>query len=244
MADASNKLETPRKPKTGKGVGTGRLIMQEIYARIREDILSCTLRPGEKININELAERHSVSLSAVREALSRLYSEELVEQLPQKGYLVAAVDEDRFRQLVDARVEVECACLRRAIQLGDVTWETNIIATQYKMFRIDISLPDVPDRINPAWAAAHSEYHAALVEACQNQWLLRFRRMLFEHSERYRRLVVPTQTKDRDIRGEHERLTEATIDRDIALATKLMEEHLRATAQDTLAGYSSQELSD
>ena len=38
--------------------------------------------------------------------------------------------------------------------------------------------------------AMHARFHAALVSACGLDWLLRFRTMLFEQSERYRRISL------------------------------------------------------
>lgn len=213
---------------------TGSTIMSEVYEKLRGEILGCSLTPGQRININEMALRYEVSLSAVREALSRLYSEQLVVLLPQRGYLVSSVSSEEFRQLTDARVEVEVACLRRAIQKGDVDWEISIVAAKYKLSRLPVRNPEEPDVIDAAWAMAHAEFHAALAEACENKWLLNIRQTLFEHSERYRSLVVPTQSETRDIAGEHEEIAAAAIARDHVLACDLLESHLRKTEDDTL----------
>ena len=48
------------------------------YQALRDDILSCRIRPGDKLKINELSLRLGVNLGAVRESLSRLSSEGLV----------------------------------------------------------------------------------------------------------------------------------------------------------------------
>lgn len=220
-----------------RGTGTsaaGGTIMSEVYDRLRGEILSCSLKPGQRININELAQRYEVSLSAVREALSRLYSEQLVVLLPQRGYLVASVSEEEFRQLTEARVEVEKSCLRHAILRGDVNWETRIVGAQYKMSRLPVRDPAKPEAVNPDWAKAHAEFHTMLAEACGNRWLMGVRHMLFEHSERYRRLIVPKQSQTRDIAGEHNAIAAAAIARDHVLACDLLEEHLRKTERDTL----------
>jgi GntR family carbon starvation induced transcriptional regulator len=209
-------------------------IMSEVYDRLRGEILSCTLRPGQRININEFALRFDVSLSAVREALSRLHSEQLVVLMPQRGYRVASVNDEEFKQLIDARLEVEISCLRQAMKRGDVNWETRVVATQYKLSRLPVRSPDDSNAMNPEWATAHAEFHAVLVEACGNRWLLNVRQMLFEHSERYRRLTVPTQSQKRDITGEHNAIAAAAIARDEALACHLFEEHLRKTERDTV----------
>ena len=51
------------------GVAT---LSEQRYASIRADILAGRARPGERLRLAALAERHGVSLSVVREALTRL----------------------------------------------------------------------------------------------------------------------------------------------------------------------------
>lgn len=223
------------------GVQPAGTIMSEVYDRLRDEILSATLRPGQRININEFALRYEVSLSAVREALSRLHSEQLVVLMPQRGYRVSSVSDEEFKQLIDARVEVELSCLRQAMVRGDVNWETRVVAAQYKLSRLPVRSSDDPLVLNPDWAVAHSEFHGVLVEACGNRWLLNVRQMLFEHAERYRRLTVPSQSQKRDITGEHNAIAAATIARDQDLACELFEEHLRKTERDTLLQRSASE---
>ena len=53
----------------------GKSLTALAYERLREDIITCRLRPGEKLPINTMAEQYEVGASAVREALSRLVTE-------------------------------------------------------------------------------------------------------------------------------------------------------------------------
>jgi len=66
-----------------------RTLNGEIFARVRADILAGHLRPGSRLRPAELAQEHSVSLSVVREALTRLAEQELVHWVPQTGFRVA-----------------------------------------------------------------------------------------------------------------------------------------------------------
>ena len=50
----------------------GSTLTQNVYQRLRADLLACRLMPGQKLKIEELCERLSAGSSAVREALSRL----------------------------------------------------------------------------------------------------------------------------------------------------------------------------
>jgi len=56
-----------------------RSLTSAVQERLRADILSTRLLPGQKLHIAGLAKQFSVSLAAVREALSRLVADGLVE---------------------------------------------------------------------------------------------------------------------------------------------------------------------
>ena len=49
----------------------------DVLQRMRQDIVNCVLKPGEKLRFESLRERYEVSFSTLREALSRLAAENL-----------------------------------------------------------------------------------------------------------------------------------------------------------------------
>src|SRR2546427_10363995 len=99
-----------------------RSLTSAVFAQLRAEILSCRLTPGEKFLIAGLARRFGVSLSAVREALSRLAAEDLVQAEDQRGFRVSPVSIGRLRDITKARIDIEAVVLRRAIELGDAGW--------------------------------------------------------------------------------------------------------------------------
>ncbi|EHL20803.1 Transcriptional regulator [Acidovorax sp. NO-1] len=198
---------------------------------IRSEILDGRLPPGAKLNIKALEERFELSLGAVREALSRLAAQGMVIAESQRGYRVSPVSKDELLDLTRARVEMECLCLGQAMRHGDVEWETRIVAAAHRMERLQSQTSDIEARSTKPWNDAHGEFHEALVSACPNQWLLRMRHMLYEQSERYRRLSVPLSTDQRDVRHEHRQIMEAALARDPQKAFQTVEQHLLATAQ-------------
>ena len=56
---------------------------------MRADLLACRIPPGSRLKIQDLCDRFSVSLGAIREALSRLTSDGLVVSEPQRGFRAA-----------------------------------------------------------------------------------------------------------------------------------------------------------
>lgn len=209
----------------------GSSLTQDAYERLRADLLACRLRPGARLKINELCQALSVSLSAVREALARLTSEELVVAEPQRGFRAAPISAGELRDLTAVRAEIEGLCLERALAVGGVGWEAQLAAAFHRLSRTPEREPDDPDRMGEAWSAAHAAYHEALVAACDSPWLLRLRAILYAQSERYRRLSVPLAAVARNLGREHQDLMEAALSRDAGHARTLMAQHIEQTTR-------------
>lgn len=207
----------------------------QVFESLRADILSCRLAPGSKVRINEVAARLGVSLGAVREALSRMSAEGMTVAQAQKGYSVAPVSEDELLDLTATRVSIEQLCLRKAVERGDVDWETAIVATFHRLHRIPEYDPGDPTLLNEAWSLAHAAFHAALVAGGGSPSLLRIRAMLYAQTERYRRLSIPLRRTERNVVTEHRAMVDAALARDADGLCGLIDDHLWTTTRILLA---------
>ena len=210
---------------------TASSLTQTAYERLRADLLACRLRPGTRLKINELCHTLSVSLSAVREALARLTSEGLVVSEPQRGFRATPISVADLCDITRARIQIECLCLERALALGDVAWEAQLVACLHRLSRTPERDQQDPERMNEAWSVAHADFHRALVAACDGVWLLRLRETLYAQSERYRRLSVPLAEVVRDLSQEHGALLQAALARDVRKAGTLLTQHIELTTE-------------
>jgi DNA-binding GntR family transcriptional regulator len=204
---------------------------QGAYLSLRADLLACRILPGSKLKIQDLCARFSVSLGAIREALSRLTSEGLVVAEPQRGFRAAPISAADLEDLTMARIEIDSLCLRRAISHGDVQWEARLVAATHCLARTPERASDDPARSNEDWAVAHAAFHLALVDGCGSPWLLHLHSLLYAQSERYRRLSVPLAANGRNVNDEHQAIVNATLARDSKLAVRLLSAHLETTTR-------------
>jgi DNA-binding GntR family transcriptional regulator len=202
---------------------------QGAYESLRADLLACRILPGKKLKIQELCTRFSVSLGAIREALSRLTSEGLVVAEPQRGFRAAPISASDLVDLTMVRIEVDSLCLKRAIACGNVDWESRLVAAAHRLARTPERAPDDPARSNEAWVDAHAAFHLALVDGCDSPWLLHLHSLLYAQSERYRRLSVPFAISGRNVNEEHQAIVTATLARDTKSAVRLLATHMEAT---------------
>jgi DNA-binding GntR family transcriptional regulator len=215
--------------RAANGKESGVNLTQSAYEQLRADILSCRLLPGSKLKIQELCTRYAVSLGAIREALSRLTSEGLVTAEPQRGFKAAPISPEDLTDLTNVRIEIDSLCLRKAIEHGDVDWESRLVAAFHRMSRTPERASGDPTRSSEEWAEAHAAFHTALVEGCGSPWLMRLHNQLYDQSERYRRLSVSVAPKKRNIGDEHQKIIDAVLARDADKAVKLLTQHLGAT---------------
>jgi len=203
---------------------------QVAYNALREELLSCRLVPGDPVRISSTVERLGVNLSAVREALSRLDAEGLVISSNRRGFRIAPISLDDLRDLTSVRIDIEINCLKRSLRLGDLGWETALVAAFHRLSKTAAPDPDSFDASASAHTLAHDEFHGALVAGCDSVWLLRIRDALYNQWERYRRLAVKLGRYERDVDAEHKELFDAAMSRDEAKITALIATHFTRTS--------------
>ena len=93
------------------------------YRRICADIVLGRLRPGQKLKLDGLKESYGVSVSTLREILSRLTSEWLVLAEGRRGFEVAPVSVDDLKELAELRLLLEGHAMEASFAHSDVEWE-------------------------------------------------------------------------------------------------------------------------
>ena len=169
------------------------------------------MAPGSKINLDRLRTSYDISLSPLREALSRLVADGLVELEDLRGYRVAPVSTSNLAEVTRLRVEFESLALQHSIEQGDLEWESDVMRSLYRLNRIERN-PAGPESLE-AWEEAHNDYHRQLIQGCGMPLLLRFCSVLHNLNDRYRRLFLATNPGDRDVRSEHIAIAEAAVAR-------------------------------
>lgn len=213
-----------------------RTVASQLVDSVRDDIVLGRLLPGSRLNLRELGEQYSVGLIPLREALSRLSSSGFITAEDQRGFRVAEISRKELIDTQSLRAELECMALRQSIERGDVDWETQLIAAHHRMVRTQRTPEGGKLSLSLEWEANHLDYHMRLLGGCDNEWLLRFIRTLFEHSARYRQaMVLAKRPFHRDVKGEHQGLMDAALDRDADRACTLLRAHFDETTALVLA---------
>ena len=88
-------------------IAQSELVIDHVYARLRDMVVSNVLHSGQKLVDRKLAEQLGVSRTPVREALGRLAMTGLVENRARRGYYVSRFSAGEVSDLYKFRVMLE-----------------------------------------------------------------------------------------------------------------------------------------
>ena len=128
---------------TTSSTETTRSRTSDIYHRIRDDIIRGQLAPGLKLKIDGLRNHYDVGATPIREALSLLTADGLVERLEQRGFRVAEMSDAEFDELLALRCWVEERAVCQAIAKGDKEWQEGIVVARFHLSRTPRIPPDL-----------------------------------------------------------------------------------------------------
>jgi len=208
--------------------GTLEAIVRE---KLRNDILSGALEPNARLRIRQLCDRYGIGATPLREALSRLIPEGLVSIEENKGFRVAPLSIDELAEITEMRQIIESEALRRSIENGDETWESEIVASFHRLKKA-VSDP-LEDRFQQRlrWEERHRAFHMALIAACPNKRLLRAADNLYQGLLRYRELLQINDLPPEDLIRIHQELMDTALDRRAADGARLLLEHVQINVE-------------
>jgi len=193
------------------------------YRKLREMIVAGEIRPGEKLKIDRLRERLETGTSPIREALSLLTSDNLVERIDQRGFRTAEVSATNFNDILKLRCVLEEMALRQSIANATDAWEEGAVLAHHRMQRAQNDGHDT-------FEALHKAFHMSLLANAGSPILLKFCSQLYDLNIRYRFLAGRALSyEQRDVRNEHAGILAATIARDADAASERLMNHYKLT---------------
>ncbi len=206
----------------------GSSMTAQLFDRLRNDVLNGNLQPGQKLKIETLREQYAVGASPVREALSMLTAEGLVQRLDQRGFRVTDVSVSAFEELLRTRCWLEDRALRESIAAGSGGWEESVLLAHHRLTRTPRSV-EQSERSTPEWEKAHKLFHMSLLSACRSQFLIGYCAQLYDLNIRYRNLAGSVAYPSRNVAAEHQAICDATLARDADRAVELLIDHYTST---------------
>lgn len=200
--------------------------IEQAYVRVRDDIVEGRLAPGERLRVEHLTACYGVGAGTLREALTRLVSDALVEVAGRRGFRVAPVALQDLEELTRLRLQIEIEALRQSVRTGGDAWRAQL-AQAYGALAAYEQPPAPEDR--KAWEALNLRFHEALIREGASSWTFKVLRQLWHHGERYRRLGLRLLGDGRDVHAEHRDIFDSAMAGEEARAALALEAHISAT---------------
>ena len=207
-----------------------------VYAVLKQQILSCVLKPEERLIEKNLCEALSVSRTPLREALNRLSHEELLSFQPHSGYRVAAITLEGFKSLIELRAIVEPQAAALAAERAT--------SEDISQLRALASLPYDPNDESGfvEYCRANARFHLTVVRTARNTKLENIVMSALDLYQRPTYLRIGRQLDAQNPSSKHLAITEAISRHDSSTAKDIMLSHIlgggdRIIAALSAAGY-------
>jgi GntR family transcriptional regulator, carbon starvation induced regulator len=204
----------------------------KIYNELKKSLILGDLKPGHKLKIDDLKKKYQTGTNPVRESLTLLISDALVEKIDQKGFRVSEASKERFDEILKTRIWAESFALEESMNnKKDLDkWEEELLLINYRLEKTERS--SLYEPLNPSsWEMIHKKFHLTLVSRSGSRYLRTFCEQLYDQNMRYRFLLIKNKKnyKKRDINVEHKNILEAVLKRDTKKAKQLLIEHYKNT---------------
>jgi DNA-binding GntR family transcriptional regulator len=209
---------------TGRPEMRFRTKQEYVYQSLRDGILRCELRPGQRLVIDDIARRLQVSAIPIREALQLLQSEGLVVSEPHVGATVAPLSREAIHEAFAILEGLETVAVRAAARK---LAEADADALRRLVDRMDDA---VQAQHFERWAELNARLHRQISEIAAMPLLREMTERVLSRWERLRRFYFKGVVVRRveQAQREHRLIVDALVAGDADRAEQLIREHNRA----------------
>ncbi|MFS0645945.1 GntR family transcriptional regulator [Siminovitchia sp. 179-K 8D1 HS] len=146
---------------SGKVTPNKSTIVKNVTKRLRQAILDGTLKEGDRLIQEEWAERLEVSRMPIREALTQLQIEGLVELVPHKGAVVTPITKDNIEEIYHLRSMLEGLAVEKSLPYltGEDKQHLHDILIQMETLVLT-------DETNDEYIQLNASFHQTLRSGC------------------------------------------------------------------------------
>ena len=206
-------------------------VTENIIRRLRVDIITGELLPGQKLNEIMLRTKLDVSSAPLREAFRLLEKERLVSNIPRKGCYVSEISIEDCRQIYTVREMMECFVV-------DLIKEKKIrelsqVEASLEM-HLDLYFPEKADTYEKfEFVKKIYNFHFKLVEAAGNSELSRLYYEMFPKLARYQYLYMYNYEAAlvSEYEGEHKQILDYIKKGDYSAAKRILKSHISRFAR-------------
>ena len=204
-----------------KAIKSSPNLKEAVYQRLKESIVRGEISPGSKLVETQISQKLGVSRTPLREAISRLGQEGLLEVIPRHGTFVRKQSVNEILESLEIREALEGLAARLAARHA-----TPEIVQKMKSCFSDFSPKNVEKSIKE-YAQQNVRFHHLVIQASQNRRLIGLIRNLFDQMDMVRLHTIVLPGRARNSLAEHREIIRLIEKKKGDLAEKLLRFHIR-----------------
>ena len=143
-------------------------VAQEVYRYLRDAVCAGdAFKPGERINVDQIALDWNVSKTPVREALKALEQDGVIKYVPRRGFFVTVLDLAELRDILDVRIALEVHALEHGFEVIDRNKIRSFAGEFQRTFQI---LNDNGDAAR--YLDVDARFHSLIIQASANHKMI------------------------------------------------------------------------
>ena len=211
-----------------------RPLYSQVYEAIKQDILNGTLKYGERINEVQISQVLNVSRGPVRESVSKLEQEGLLERNEKNQLTVYTPDSKDLTNIYECRKVLESLAAKMAAKY--ITEEQLKAMENLMNESNDLTKDDSENNeITKMFLDLNSEFHSIIIEASMNDRLMDQTRQLQSLTRLYRKFNIHNQERRKKAHQQHYEIYKALKERNELEASKFMYDHINYDMESLLA---------
>lgn len=194
------------------------------YNTIREKIIKCEYAPGDMLNEDAIRESLGISRTPIRDALSRLEQEGLINIKAKQGIQITPLSVGDINKVFEVRLLYEPYIL---LNYGQLIPQERL-EHFYNLF-LETSQHEghIPHEKKDEFYQLDSDFHFLIVTSCSNQYFLQSYNIIMAQDARFRHLTGNCSTsRILATSREHLDILRHTLQNDWKAASESMAEHI------------------
>ncbi|MCX7787311.1 MAG: GntR family transcriptional regulator [Spirochaetes bacterium] len=196
-----------------------------VFETLRDEILTGKLKPGDSLNTLALSKRLDVSRTPIREALNRLVSIGLVENIPYKGSIVRKLSVDEIIEIYYIRAALAGICARLATSKLTEVQKERLSTLCDEMESLQASMN------HNLMLEKNFEFHQIIIKAANSPRIEELALQYYHQSEAYRALALELPGRYAQVCKEHRDILASLLKGDRENAERTSREHQLNTAR-------------
>ena len=200
-------------------------LVDNAYQQIKGWIIRYYLKPGTHLHVKDLSQVLGISQTPVREALSMLEKENLIDREPQKGFRVKSMSMQEIEDLYDLRIALEVLSARQAAQRITLYDRKRLTGLLSKVGRF------LESGNKQGILDLEQNFHTIILEASGNKPLAEMGRAILDRIWIIQNINLLTTDHLSDAHPQHVKVFKAIQNGDSQKAGLLMASHLKSAKE-------------